>query len=206
MDFIKRQLQSPGTIRTLGRTLVRGAVNFLATSLTVTCSIGCFVVPDSDPTESIPFSTEPTSAANCVVSSLSSRPFVYRCTVTVPGTDTPSDLFATIVRDCSIPEKFTTQATTRQLLIGLTDITVVKQSGVDIATHRALLSLVRAQLDATPVALATITRREQVTSGVACISDLIVWRSWEENLNLATLEQGALTLAASSHFLMEDEL
>lgn len=161
--------------------------------------LGCSLLDPADHTESLTIESNGDTTVSCTLSQVQSRPFVYQCGI--PEADKPeTKVFATVVRDCTIPEKFTVQATTRQLFVGLTELSVLKQSGIDLDGSRALLSIVKAQLDATEVSLVTVTRREAASGGEACISDLVVWRPWDESVGLDVLESTAISLAKSSHF------
>jgi hypothetical protein len=80
-------------------------------------------------------------------------------------------LFATVLEDCSIPEKFTFQATTRQLMVGMTGLQILSQTPVVVAGTRVLHTVVRGSIDAEPVLLSTFTKRRG-----SCISDLVLWK------------------------------
>jgi hypothetical protein len=81
-------------------------------------------------------------------------------------------LFATLLEDCSIPEKFTFQATTRQLMVGMTGLQIVSQTPVAVAGTNVLHTVVRGSIDAEPVVLSTFTKRRG-----GCISDLVLWKA-----------------------------
>jgi hypothetical protein len=80
------------------------------------------------------------------------------------------------VRDCGIKEKFTSQATTRQLLVGIANLQILKQEPFEVAPSRpALLTTMRGVLDATPVIVTVVT--ERISGGVEqCIIDYVFWR------------------------------
>lgn len=80
-------------------------------------------------------------------------------------------LFATILEDCSIPEKFTFQATTRQLLVGMTDMSIVSQTAVSAGATKQLHSVVKGAIDAAPVLLSFFTSRRD-----GCVTDLVMWK------------------------------
>lgn len=90
---------------------------------------------------------------------------VYSCT-TPSGT-----IFVSSLKDCSIKEKFTFQATTRQLFVGLVGLKVVWQEPVKLGATPALQSVVQGALDADPIIMATFTFRQD-----ACITDLVFWK------------------------------
>lgn len=80
-------------------------------------------------------------------------------------------LFMTSLKDCATPEKFTFQATTRQLLVGFVGLRVLSQESVAFGKDKALQTVARGALDADPVVLSTFTFRKN-----GCIHDLIFWR------------------------------
>jgi hypothetical protein len=136
----------------------------LITTLAVGCSSGSRETPPAAlelPSTSLSDTKECSS-----VDSVKGASHVRRCT-------TPTgDVFLTEMRDCTIPEKFSYQATTRQLLVGLTDLTAIKQQAVELGARKVLRSLFSATLDADKVLVATFTFREG-----RCVTDLICWRS-----------------------------
>ncbi len=94
------------------------------------------------------------------------KPVVYECRTN------GSTLFATTLKDCSIPEKFTFQTTTRQLFVGLLGLKVISQDPVQIGNIRALQTVVTGTLDAEPVLMAAFTFRKQ-----NCVTDIVLWQS-----------------------------
>ncbi len=81
-------------------------------------------------------------------------------------------VFVSVVNDCSISEKFTLQATTRQLFVGLTGLKVISQEPVTLGSTQALHSVVQGTVDADPIAMSTFTFRNG-----NCVRDLVMWRS-----------------------------
>jgi hypothetical protein len=77
----------------------------------------------------------------------------------------------TTVKDCSIPEKFTFQATTRQLLVGVMDLTVMSQSPVAFNSSKALHSVVHGTMDVDPFIMSIYTFHQN-----DCVTDLVVWK------------------------------
>ncbi len=94
------------------------------------------------------------------------NPVVYECQAN------GSTLFATTLKDCSIPEKFTFQTTTRQLFVGLLGLKVINQDPVQIGNTRALQTVVTGTLDAEPVLMSAFTFRKQ-----NCVTDIVLWQS-----------------------------
>jgi hypothetical protein len=80
-------------------------------------------------------------------------------------------VFVTTVKDCSIPEKFTFQATTRQLLVGVVDLTVLTQDPMTFNSLKALHSLVHGTMDVDPFIMSIYTFHQN-----ECVTDLVVWR------------------------------
>jgi hypothetical protein len=148
------------------RFLVRGARTSFAFIAPLLVS-GCSVLPAEDTTKSLDL---PEGAIEGVpecrsTDHLSTTPSVYKC-----QTDR-EPVYFTSLRDCSLPEKFSHQATTRQLLIGVTNLHMVRQEPVLIGNMKALHSLVDGVIDVDPVILSTFTFRKG-----NCVTDLVVWR------------------------------
>lgn len=80
-------------------------------------------------------------------------------------------LFVTTVKDCSIPEKFTFQATTRQLLVGVVDLTVLTQEPMTFSSLKALHSVVHGTMDVDPFIMSIYTFHKN-----ECVTDLVVWK------------------------------
>lgn len=112
-------------------------------------------------------------------------PVVYRC-----QTD-GATVFATTLKDCSIPEKFTFQTTTRQLFVGLLDLKVVSQSPVQFGAMRALQTVATGVLDAEPVLVSTCTFRKH-----DCVTDIVLWRG-ADGTHPTTESVTAFTASAS---------
>jgi hypothetical protein len=80
-------------------------------------------------------------------------------------------MFVTTVKDCSIPEKFTFQATTRQLLVGVMDLTVMSQEPETLNSVKTLHSIVHGTMDVDPFIMSIYTFHQN-----DCITDLVVWK------------------------------
>jgi hypothetical protein len=80
-------------------------------------------------------------------------------------------MFVTTVKDCSIPEKFTFQATTRQLLVGVMDLTVISQEPETLHSVKTLHSIVHGTMDVDPFIMSIYTFHQN-----DCITDFVVWR------------------------------
>lgn len=92
-------------------------------------------------------------------------PMVYSCYTT----DGP--VFLSTLKDCSIGEKFSFQATTRQLLVGLVGMKMISQTPVKLGPVPALQSVVQGTIDAEPIVMSTFTFRRG-----SCVTDMIFWR------------------------------
>jgi hypothetical protein len=99
-------------------------------------------------------------------------PLVSRCATS------SGPLFVTAMRQCGVPDKFSYQATTRQLLVGITGLEFIDQSPVSIDGTKALRSTFRGVLDADTILGATFTQRNG-----DCITDLIIWRATSSALH-----------------------
>ena len=115
---------------------------------------------------------------------------VIRCQ-TVAG-----PLFATILEDCAIPERYTFQATTRQLLVGMTNMSIISQTPLLSGSTKTLHSVVRGSIDAEPVLLSLFTSRKG-----GCVTDLVIWRGFANseasNEVLARFTDASRALAAT---------
>ena len=81
-------------------------------------------------------------------------------------------VYVSALKDCSISEKFTFQATTRQLFVGLAGLKVVSQDPLTLGTTQTLHSVVQGTVDADPVVMSTFTFRKD-----HCVRDIVMWRS-----------------------------
>jgi hypothetical protein len=86
--------------------------------------------------------------------------------------DGGEEIFVTSLKDCSIPEKFTFQTTTRQLFIGLMGLKVISQEPVTLGQTKALQTVVTGTLDAEPVIMSAFTFRRN-----RCVTDIVLWKS-----------------------------
>lgn len=105
-------------------------------------------------------------AAECQsVEQIESSPPVYRCE------RDGGPVFVATLRDCQVSEKFSFQATTRQLFVGVTGLKVISQAPVAFGGRNTLQTLVTGTLDAQPLSVSTFTYREH-----GCVNDVVVWR------------------------------
>ena len=142
--------------------LFRGAsTSFLMLLATLTgCSSG-----SSTPPVSVPLTPPQVAEVKCDKQRSSHGPNIYTC---------QSDLgpmFVTTVKDCSLPEKFTFQATTRQLLVGVMDLTVMSQEPETLNSVKTLHSIVHGPMDVDPFIMSIYTFHQN-----ECITDLVVWK------------------------------
>lgn len=118
--------------------------------------------PEGVPLDYSSISDSPTCSSS---EEISDDPPVYRC-------DTASGhLFISSLKDCSASEKLSFQATTRQLFVGVTGLTVLSQEPVSFGQRRALQTIVTGTLDAQILSVSTFTFREK-----GCVTDVVVWR------------------------------
>lgn len=96
---------------------------------------------------------------------------VYQC----KDDASENPLFVTVLRDCSISEKFSHRATTRQLLVGFSHLKVLNQEPVALGEQKVLRSVVAGILDVEPVYVSTFTLRNG-----SCVTDLVIWTKSEE--------------------------
>lgn len=135
------------------------SISFLSLVL-LACSSG--PAPTTVPLESVAL-----KADKCAkISGPLATPVLYRCG------DGYETIFVTSLKDCSIPEKFTFQTTTRQLFVGLLGLKVVSQESVSLGDTKALQTVVTGTLDAEPVIMSAFTFRRN-----KCVTDIVLWRS-----------------------------
>ncbi len=142
----------------------------------------------------LPISTSPLSDAHTCseVEEIEKSPHVYRCTT--PG----GPVFVATLQDCSVSEKFSFQATTRQLFVGVTGLKVLSQQPVAVGHRNTLQTLVTGTMDAQPLSVSTFTYREE-----GCVNDVVVWRTEQ-----ATVEAGSSvdSFSAASRSIAEQVL
>lgn len=166
--------------------LFRGAsTSFLALALLLTgCSLS-----DAPPPKTVSIASSSTlENSRCEKTSNGGGIVLYRCESGV------GPLFVTTVKDCSIPEKFTFQATTRQLLVGVVDLSVISQEPAAFDSRKALNSIIHGMMDVDPFIMSIFTFKEK-----DCVTDLVLWKgsgrdkpSSDETQNFST---AASTLA-----------
>lgn len=100
---------------------------------------------------------------------------VYRCKDVASDGSEKAPFFVTVLRDCSISEKFSHRATTRQLLVGFTHLKVLNQEPIELGAEKVLRSVVSGILDVDPVFISTFTLRRG-----SCVTDLVMWKQSEE--------------------------
>jgi hypothetical protein len=157
--------------------------------LATLCSgLGCSVGTPPEPTSLEVAERSLAALERCrPLSSERARAYVYRC-------DTKDEpLFVTTMRQCGVPDKLSYQATTRQLLVGITNLELLNQAPVTLTSAKALRSIVRGMLDADHILVATFTRRSE-----DCITDIVIWRA-----STASTESGS---EVDSFTLMATEL
>jgi hypothetical protein len=116
---------------------------------------------------------------------------VYRCQSDI------GPIFVATLKDCSIPEKFSFQATTRQLMVGLVGAKVARQAPVNMGNFNALQSVVTGTMDAEPVMMSAFTYRNK-----ECITDIILWQAvspdtLEQDEKVTTFSESSKRLASA---------
>ena len=164
----------------------RASTSFLVMLLS---TMGCGSSPLGGPIPvDIPIAEDSLSDAGPCHSTeeISSEPYVYRC-------DTKAGaLFVATFKDCSVSEKFSFQATTRQLFVGVTGLTIISQEPVSFGPHKVLQTVVTGTLDAQPLAVSTFTLREQ-----GCVNDVVVWKAEDKPLKAGELSRSFSALSQS---------
>lgn len=144
--------------------LIRGAsTSFFAALAVLTACSGS----SGPPPETLPINSATLNdASRCQkTNGVGGASNLYRCE------SDSGPIFVTTLKDCSIPEKFTFQATTRQLLVGVMDLAVETQEPVKFDSTKALHSVVSGTMDADPFLMSIFTFHEG-----PCLTDLVLWR------------------------------
>lgn len=161
--------------------------SFRAQLLLVAVLFGCSSTP---PPTSISLGREQLQVHGCTKLSKHMSTVVYSCSTS------SGPIFVSTLKDCSIDEKFTFQATTRQLLVGFVGLKVVSQEPVKLGSTPALQSVVQGALDADPIVMTTFTFRKD-----KCVTDLVLWRGNpnkdESESFIATFTRDSKTIADS---------
>ena len=142
--------------------LPRTLLAFFAAVTVTSCSLQA-----ANTSESFPLApTTLTQIPDCSAVAEQRNPTIYRCA----GASAP--MFVTVVKDCGVSEKFSHRATTRQLLVGITNLKVLNQEAVNLGSSKALRSVVEGTLDVDPILISTFTVRHD-----SCVTDLVVWQA-----------------------------
>ena len=173
--------------------LIRGASTSFLVAMAVLggCSGSSGPPPQTLPMDSAALTDSPHCEGT---PSGSSKIKLYKCDSEV-GT-----VFFTTLKDCSIPEKFTFQATTRQLLVGVMDLKVDQQDPVQFGSTKALRSVVYGTMDADPFLMSIFTFHEKDKN---CVTDLALWkgRSAKKPSKDETLHFGKATEILASRLM-----
>ena len=139
----------------------RGAsTSFFITALAM---YGCSTGPSNPPVTVPIVAPDVQEAAKCAKKRGDS--ITYQCESEI------GPVFVTTVKDCSIPEKFTFQATTRQLLVGVVDLKVIRQEPIFFESLKSLHSLIHGTMDVDPFLMSIYTFHRN-----KCVTDLVVWK------------------------------
>jgi len=152
--------------------------------LTLVLVSGCGGPKGSKP-KSVPLAFEADAPPSCELTnpkaSGKKEPLVYKCN---------GDLFLTTLKECSIPDKFTMLATTRQLLVGFASLKLLKQSVGEFAGAKALESLYEARFDVDDLYLMTFSLRRE-----DCVQDMVAWTKREHASSPESFSEQAQGLA-----------
>ena len=114
---------------------------------------------------------------------------LYKCEVE------EEEAFVFTIKDCSLPEPLTLSATTRKLIVGMLETTILEQQPTVLSTQPALRSLISGILDATPIVLSVYTVRQN-----SCIKDFIVWRETDTVISRTGQETAAFKSLSDTIF------
>lgn len=130
------------------------------------------------------------------LSEVSEDPFLYKLAVT--DGDNSRDLFLTRIQECGVKDSTPSVATTRQLLVGFSNIDLRSQDYVPLNGRNILRSNLSAKLDDKPVSLTCYTVRDS-----GCVQDVLFWSFLDEKSddkslqNLDNVAQGLLNAITS---------
>jgi hypothetical protein len=117
---------------------------------------------------------------------------VYRCKDIGNDGVEKEPFFVTVLRDCTISEKFNHRATTRQLLVGFSHLKVLNQEPIEVGQEKVLRSVVSGILDVDPVFISTFTLRRG-----SCVTDLVMWKQSNEAKDAIVGTLGSKSVAQS---------
>lgn len=83
---------------------------------------------------------------------------------------TNTGYYFTSIQDCRQSHSSSAEVTTRQLLVGLSDIRIAKQRHVEINAQPVLFSELEARLDSQPLRIACYSIKDQ-----SCVTDMVLW-------------------------------
>lgn len=103
------------------------------------------------------------------VEQIDNNPYLYKIR---PGKSSfeHGPAFATAIKDCDAPKSAGADATTRQLLVGMTDIEILHEEDFAYDNNRIFYKQIAAVLDDTPLKLLTFTARNG-----RCVQDAVIW-------------------------------
>jgi hypothetical protein len=140
--------------------------------------LGCSATPQ--PKSAAVNITETTGLSCAEMEKPASGARIYTCS------SDQDELFITLIKDCSLPEPITLSASTRKLLVGMLNTTILDQGPIVRGEDKVLHSLVTGIVDATPLVMSTFTQRSK-----GCVEDVVMWQQSPELItkkNLAAQE------------------
>ena len=103
-------------------------------------------------------------------------PYLYKIIDHSGNAQTPPS-FVTAVKQCGgVGRTTSTTATTRQLLVGLSDISIKRQAPLVVAQNKVLFSLLQARLDNKDLTVLSFSSRDD-----HCVTDLVAWNQTKYN-------------------------
>lgn len=105
------------------------------------------------------------------VSELRKSPYVYL--LTFPDRPIP-DLYLTVLEECNLAETLSGNATTRQLFIGLKQLSIENQKRLKVGDRTIFRSVARARLEEVPLTVVSYSLRDK-----DCVRDYVSWFPWE---------------------------
>ena len=139
-------------------------VRFLVFLLLIACSLSACSVFQEVPARSLPIA--PVSDGDSV-SELQKTPYLYYLSF---ADKTLPPLYVTLLEECEITESLTERATTRQLFIGLEDLTIKEQSRVQVGSDTLVRSLAHARMEDIPLTVISYSLRKK-----DCVRDYVSW-------------------------------
>lgn len=106
---------------------------------------------------------------NWQIEQIDDEPFLYKIKVTDPD-DKFNPAYALLLKECGVGKNASATATTRQLLVGLKDIKILRSENFNYNDERIFYKESTAGLDGHDIMLSSFTLRRE-----KCVFDTVIW-------------------------------